>query len=138
MKWIKEIVTGGLICVAVNSHSGFYTNTAHSRANCMGFNESITWNWSEYHWWSVKSIHFLQKGRGPGTHEVNALMSYTWRAAAYDFWTDPAGSKADQYWVQGYHSYMAYDGSVVFDAYTQSGNCAIYDGWWDKNKANGE
>ena len=60
-------------------------------------------------------------------------MAYTWRAAAYDFFTDPAGPDAKNYWVQGYHFYMDYDGTYVYDAYTQAGDCAIYDGWWDRN-----
>ncbi len=104
----------------------------------MGFNESITWNWSEYHWWEVKSIHFQQKGSGPGTHQITDFMSYTWRSAAFDFWKDPAGGNADQYWVQGYHYLMRYDGVKVYDNYTQSGDCGGYNGWWDKQKANGE
>jgi hypothetical protein len=103
----------------------------------MGFNESITWNWSEYHWWEVESVHFRQKGNGPDTHKMIARMAYTWRAAALDFWKDPAGGNADQYWVQGYHYYMANNGSRVFDNYTQSGDCSGYDGWWDKDKARG-
>lgn len=138
MMYVRKITSCVLLSAITNAHAGWYANTAHSRANCMGFNESITWNWSEYHWWAVRSIHFKQKGTGPGTHPVNVFMSYTWRAAAFDFMKDPAGGNADQYWVQGYHWYMAYDSSVIFDAYTQAGNCAIYDGWWEKNKANGE
>jgi hypothetical protein len=59
-------------------------------------------------------------------------MAYTWRAAAFDFWKDPAGTYANQYWVQGYHFYLANDGSKVYDAYTDAGGCNIYDGWWDK------
>ena len=64
-------------------------------------------------------------------------MAYTWRAAALDFWKDPAGGNADQYWVQGYHYYMANNGNRVFDTYTQSSDCGGYNGWWDKEKARG-
>lgn len=138
MNAMQKFIGCLLSLATITTHAGFYANTAHSRANCMGFNESITWNWNEYHWWEVVSIHFRQKGNGPNTHKIKVPMTYTWRAAAFDFMADPAGPMADQYWVQGYHYFMAYDGSVVYDAYTQAGNCAIYDGWWDKNKANGE
>ena len=62
----------------------------------------------------------------------------TWRAAALDFWKDPAGGNADQYWIQGYHYVMANNGSRIFDNYTQSGDCGGYNGWWDKEKARGE
>lgn len=138
MRGIKKFIGVGLGIWAFNAHAGFYGNTAHSRGNCYGFNESITWNWSEYHWWEVRSIHFRQKGKGPDTHQITDFMSYTWRSAAFDFWKDPAGSNADQYWVQGYHYYMAYDGSKVYDNYTQSGDCSGYTGWWDKDKARGQ
>ena len=59
MKYIRKAAGCALLLVTVVSHAGFYGNTAHSRGNCMGFNESITWNWSEYHWWEVESVHFL-------------------------------------------------------------------------------
>jgi uncharacterized protein YaiE (UPF0345 family) len=139
MKCISKIAGIALLSATMSSHAGFWANTAHSRANCKGFNESITWNWNEYHWWEVKSIHFKQSGNGPDTHEVMSWMAYTWRAAAYDFWRDPAGPMANQYHVQGYHYYMAYNGSYVYDVYTDADGCNLYyDGWWDKNKANGE
>ncbi len=138
MMYVKKIAGCALLSLSVTAHAGFYANTAHSRGNCMGFNESITWNWSEYHWWEVESIHFRQKGDGPDTHRIKAWMAYTWRAAALDFWKDPAGYNADQYWVQGYHFYMDRNGIRVFDVYTQSGDCSGYDGWWDKQKARGE
>jgi hypothetical protein len=138
MKFLRITASAALLSLAANTHAGFYANTAHSRANCYGFNESITWNWSQYHWWKVVSIHFRQSGNGPFTHTITAPMAYTWRAAAYDLMKDPAGPYANQYWVQGYHYYMATNGAVIYDAYTDAGNCKIYDGWWDKNKANGQ
>ncbi len=130
----SKIAISLLLLINAPAHAGWNGNTAHSRANCLGFNESITWNWTESHWWEVKSIHFRQKGNGPNTHEILARMAYTWRAAAFDFWKDPAGPNADQYWVQGYHFYMDDYGAKIFDVYTQSGDCKLYDGWWDKNK----
>ncbi|MGC1183406.1 hypothetical protein [Legionella sp.] len=103
MKCFGKVIVCALLPASITANAGFYANTAHSRGNCMGFNESITWNWSEYHWWEVEAIHFRQKGSGPNTHRLKAWMAYTWRAAALDFWKDPAGGNADQYWVQGYH-----------------------------------
>lgn len=121
-----------LLFITTNSFAGFYETTVHSRANCLGFNESITWNGAQNHWWKVESIHFHQHGDGPDTHKKTAFMAYTWRAAAYDFGSDPAGSHADQYWVQGYHYYMDDWGRVIYSNYTEAGNCAIYNGWWDR------
>ena len=138
MKYLGKAMACALFSATLTAHAGFYGNTVHSRGNCIGFNESITWNWSEYHWWEVESIHFRQKGNGPNTHRLKAWMAYTWRAAALDFWKDPAGENADQYWAQGYHYYMGNNGNRVFDSYTQSGYCGGYNGWWDVDKAKGE
>ncbi len=132
----KMLLVWSLLFLSINANAGWYANTAHSRGNCFGFNESITWNWIEYHWWAVESIHFSIHGNGV-THMVTAPMSYTWRAAAFHVkeWEGPNGNN---WWVQGYHYLMNYNGAVVYDAYTQSGDCNLYDGWWDKNKARGE
>ncbi|MCX7114751.1 MAG: hypothetical protein NTW08_02405 [Gammaproteobacteria bacterium] len=119
-----------------SAYSGFYANTAHSRANCYGFNESITWNWSEYHWWQVKSIHLALHGDG-FNHEVNWPMSYTWRAAAYHA-NEWGGPMANNWHVQGYHWFMNHGGNVIYDTATEADDCKIYDGWWDKDKAKGE
>ncbi len=138
MMYKSKIISFALFALSVNANAGWYANTAHSRANCVGFNESITWNWSEYHWWEVRSTHFKQKGDGPDTHQRIAWMAYTWRSAALDYFTDPAGANLGNYWVQGYHFYLDNDGKKVYDAYTQAGDCAIYDGWWETHKAKGE
>lgn len=123
-----------LALLSFNTYSGWNANTAHSRANCYGFNESITWNWEEYHWWEVRSFHHKIRGDGPQDHNIIDFMRYTWRSAAYDFFKDPAGQNADWYQVQGYHFYMNDNGAKVYDAYTEARDCSIYDGWWDKNK----
>jgi hypothetical protein len=138
MKCLKKVVGVGLLAVSISANAGFYGNTAHSRGNCAGFNESITWNWSEYHWWKVDSMHWHQKGHGQGDHKVTAFMAYTWRSAAFDFMKDPSDQYPDQYRVEGYHFYMDYNGKVIYDVHTQSTDCGGYDGWWDKIKAKGE
>lgn len=124
-----------LIMIA-HAHAGWYASTAHSRANCYGFNESITWNWTEYHWWKVISLHFRVHGSG-FDHKTDAWMAYTWRAAAFHM-GEWEGDKANNWRVQGYHFYMRNDGVVIYDAYTQSVDCNMYDGWWDKPHARGE
>lgn len=115
-------------------HAGWYANTAHSRGNCFGFNESITWNWSEYHWWRVKSLHSYGSD---ASHMLDTYMGYTWRAAAFDMMVDKMPHYTE-WFIQGYHFYMQADGKVIYDVYTQSNNCSAYDGWWETNKAKGE
>lgn len=60
--------------------SGFFSTTSHSRANCLTFNESVTWNWTEQHWWRVQSLHTSARGE---RHMVDTQMAYTRRAAAF-------------------------------------------------------
>lgn len=138
MKLMGTMIGGALLAASIGANAGFYASTAHSRGNCAGFNESITWNWNESHWWEVKSLHIKKKGVGPGDHQIWIPMTYTWRAAAFDWGRDPINFTKDSYWVQGYHFYMAYNGKRIYDVYTQSGDCSGYDGWWDKHKANGQ
>jgi hypothetical protein len=118
-----------LIASSAASFAGWNGNTAHSRGNCLSFNESVTWNWQAYHNWEVRSIHFPTAGKGIA-HSVTDWMKYTWRSAAFDnrdmfqgFWK-----------VQGYHFYMDSYGQKIYDAYTESVDCSMYDGWWDRNK----
>ncbi len=127
-KLMIPVLLGALI--ASNSHSGFVSNTAHSRANCYGFNESITWNWTAYHWWRVKSLHLNKNGT---SHLIDTLMAYTWRSAAFHM-KEWEGPNRDNWRVQGYHFYMDNYGREVYDVYTDAKDCAIYDGWWDREK----
>lgn len=111
----------------VSSYAGFAANTAHSRANCFGFNESITWHYLEPHWWQVVSIH----SRNAGSHSMDTGMNYTWRAAALH--VGEITQLHDIWKVQGYHFYK--DCSTcnkIYDVYTEAIDCSIYDGWWDK------
>lgn len=123
----KKIIIGVvLLHITSFSYAGFFGNTAHSRANCLTFNESVTWNAQEHHWWRVKSLHTAERGQ---QHLVDTLMAYTWRAAAYH-----AGESKDLHnpWTaEGYHFYMdEQTGKVIYDVYTISTDCSAYDGWW--------
>ncbi len=111
-----------------NLHAGFAANTSHSRANCVGFNESITWHYLEPHWWQVVSIH----SRNAGRHDIDTGMNWTWRAAALHVGEI---TKLHDIWkVQGYHFYQdCATCRKVYDWYTEATDCSIYDGWWDKN-----
>jgi hypothetical protein len=130
---VKVVIKGTILGLSLLSQSvsaGFVSNTAHSRANCGGFNESITWNGSQSHWWRVLSIHFAIH-QFSNDHSIDTGMHYTWRAAAYHM-KEWGGKDNNNWWVQGYHYY--HDGNKeVYDNYTEACDCAIYDGWWDKN-----
>lgn len=126
-----------LLVFSCTTQAGFYANTAHSRANCYGFNESITWNWSEYHWWEVHSFHDCEREGECANHLIKIPMMYTWRCAAFHT-KEWEGPYADRWYVRGYHFYMDVNGRRIYDAYTSASNCAIYDGWWDYPNAKGE
>jgi len=123
----KLILSAILGAISLNSYAGLWASTAHSRSNCFGFNESITWNAHESHWWRVESVHFYKDG---SAHRINTGMNYTWRAAAYHTgeWEGP---QANNWHVQGYHFYRNDNGREIYDVFTDAFDCSPYDGWWD-------
>ena len=130
---MKRRVTGSVLSllldlICTTSHAGFFSTTAHSRANCLTFNESVTWNARESHWWRVKSLHTSAKG---ANHLVDTFMAYTQRAAAYHV-GESNKDLHDPWMAQGYHFYLDGQGREIYDAYTSSTDCSAYDGWWDK------
>ena len=123
----KKILLGTALSigVATSSHAGVFGVTAHSRANCFTFNESVTWYKDHYYWWRVKSLHQSDKGI---SHMVDTGMAYTWRAAAFHS-GEALGERTGQWFVQGFHFYMN-NGREIYDVYTSSSDCSAYDGWW--------
>lgn len=104
--------------------------TAHSRANCAGFNESITWHLNNAYWWRVESHHFPPGWSRP-LHILNTGTNHTWRAAAYHA-TEAYSSRGDKWWVNGFHFYYPDGTHERLDTMTSVGDCSIYDGWWDQ------
>lgn len=133
MKYFSKIVGILMLSTALTSHAGVVRPTAHSRANCGGFNESVTWHLGHSYWWRVESHHFIKEAPMPPTHILNTGTHHTWRAAAYHA-TEAYSSRGDKWWVVGYHFYHP-DGNVNkrerLDTTTQATDCNIYDGWWD-------
>lgn len=128
---MKIIILG--LCaelVSFNSWAGFSATTCHSRANCATFNESITWNYLEAHWWQVISTHTPRHG---APHVMDTGMHYTRRAAAVHV-GEATDVKNNPWKVQGMHFYQACSTcKKVYDYYTESVDCSGYNGWWDKS-----
>lgn len=120
------VISSAISLVATQSHAGLFGTTSHSRANCVTFNESVTWNAKESHWWRVKSLHTSEKG---ANHIVDTFMANTWRAAAYHS-GESNRDLHDPWMAQGYHFYLANNGKEIYDSYTSSTDCSAYDGWW--------
>ena len=118
-----------LLGITSSAGAGVAGPTAHSRANCAGFNESITWYlWNSY-WWRVESHHFPNNQATRPAHMLDTGTQFTWRAAAFHA-TEAYSSRGDTWFVNGFHFYYP-NGKERFDALTSASDCNIYDGWWD-------
>jgi hypothetical protein len=129
MKFMSKIIGCSLLSITVSAYAGFAAPTAHSRANCGGFNESVTWEFATYYWWRVESHHFLSISDLRPHHILNTGTNLTWRAAAYHS-TEGYSSRGDHWYVSGYHFYYP-NGREILDVVTMATDCDIYDGWWD-------
>ena len=117
---------------ANSSTAGIYSETFHSRANCVGFNESISWELGKSHWWRVESFHYASKTDTVPSHIIATEKALTWRSAAYHA-TESYSTHGDNWFVRGYHFSFPFgpNGLEWLQAYTTASGCNIYDGWWD-------
>jgi hypothetical protein len=129
MGFIKVFIGIALSVLLFTSNAGIIAPTAHSRANCIGFNESITWYLGHSYWWRVESHHYSSEHDTRPRHILNTGAHLTWRAAAYHA-TEAYSSRGDHWYVVGYHFFYP-NGREVLDTITKASNCNIYDGWWD-------
>ena len=118
-----------LFLASTVSFSGAVAPTAHGRANCGGFNESVTWHLGHSYWWRVESHHFLSIKEPYPVHVINTGKAYTWRAAAYHP-TEAYSSRGDHWYVVGYHFFYP-NGRERLDVVTMAVDCGLDSGWWD-------
>jgi len=123
-----KILTGLLVLLAVLGHSfaGVKLLTHHSRANCLGFNETVSWHAGHHYWFWVNSRHRFKNGKLD--HQTILGWINTWRAANYHW---PEGSSGGwtvegHHWMRNSQASMPYQVTQEFVA-----DCSIYDGWWD-------
>ena len=114
-----------LLVFSASSHGGVKELTWHSRANCVGFNESITWHLN--HSYKLKTYSFHQRTNDGAFHELRDGWRTTWRSAAYHATESYRGGA---YMVIGTH-WISRNGRPEKLGETVVGNCSIYDGWWD-------
>lgn len=129
MKSFVKIASPILMTLAMNSHAGISAPTAHSRANCGGFNESVTWHLGHSYWWRVESHHFLSMSHLTPHHILNTGTEKTWRCIAYHG-TEGYSSRGDHWYVVGYHFFYP-NGREVLDTKTMAADCGLEGGWWD-------
>ncbi|MBA2651477.1 MAG: hypothetical protein H0U73_04315 [Tatlockia sp.] len=115
--------------IASQSYAGFNALTHHSRANCAGFNESVTWWWNHPVSSRVESYHYNFGRINPNDnthHYILTSKTSSTRHAAYH----ATESYYGDYSVTGYH-YMYVNGQERCVQITGTTNCSQYDGWWD-------
>lgn len=134
-----------MVAGSISAYAGFDGLTAHSRANCLSMNESISWDATRNWDLRVESIHLLHKINGPikpnqgdriQRHVMvtgNKLDSHnmTWREAQFHF-NDPMPNLRYFWEVYGTHYRVEGRKLVVFEQ-TNAVNCNMYDGWWNKD-----
>ena len=111
-----------------NSYSAIDALSHHSRANCGGFNETVTW-WLGHSVLSrVESRHYPEclVGKDRNMHLVQTQKASSWRHAAYH----PTESYGGTYCVVGTH-FMYINGVEHLVQSESVTDCNIYDGWWD-------
>ena len=114
-----------LTVFAFEVQAGVIELTYHSRANCVGFNESISWHLGHSNLLKTYSDHIYNPTSS--AHEVVDNWRATWRSAAYHA---TESYKRDQYTVIGLH-WMEVAGTRKRITVTVVKDCSIYDGWWD-------
>jgi len=113
-----------LLALAVSdiANAGIHGLTHHSRANCAGFNETVSWHRGHEYWLWVVGRH----RSGKEDHQVIQGWDLTWRQAPLHF---PEGRGG---WsVEGHHWMKDNAGRPVEVANEVVYDCSIYDGWWD-------
>lgn len=132
---IKNLLTGIIITASLIfflsslSYAGFHGLTHHSRANCFGFNESVTW-------WAgnpvaayVVSTHYpyAKNGDTDTFHRLATPKLVSWRHPA--FHTNESYAFGT-YIVDGLHFMPDGGGRYILVWHSNSGDCSEYDGWW--------
>lgn len=121
---IKTLLVSLILIYSVAT-AGMNGLTFHSRANCGGFNESISWNAKGSHRMETESYHFY-----PGSHTqyhfIKDAMKMTWRSAAYHMYE---GYEKQGWHVVGHHI-MPIKNKPVIVQFTIADDCRFYDGWW--------
>lgn len=113
------------LTMSLNANAGLHALTYHSRANCQGFNETVSWHaWHNYWFWTVSRHRHKKKGID---HQIVANWSNTWRSAAYHA-TEGYGN----WTVEGHHWVKQNEFGMPYEVTNEFvGDCSIYDGWWD-------
>lgn len=128
-------IVSAMLMLSTVAHSGAKDLTWHSRANCSGFNESITWHLG--HSYDLRTISYhdntfndnYDHGLVAPNTDPESGVTYinTWRSAAYHA---KEAYYNHEYKVHGRH-WIRENRRVYKLGETWAEDCNIYDGWWD-------
>lgn len=130
----RIILLSATLIVNTATHAGLHGLTHHSRANCFGFNESVSW-WKGHNFKAyVVSEHFKygneEDTSRPGSyHTIRTIPGITWRHAA--FHSHEGYSPLTNYLVKGWHYMYDESNRPSLVMISPARNCSAYDGWWD-------
>lgn len=126
MEYFKYVIL--ISSIASTSHAGLYAPTMHSRANCNGINESVTWQANVPHNWRVDSYHWESNQNSKKEHIKSTKWAWTTIAIGYCL-TEPPPKESPMWIVGGYHYKFNHDDQRL-EASTEAIDCNVYDGWW--------
>lgn len=126
---MKKIIGAIFLFCMSNGYAGFWAFTMHSRANCVGFNESVSWHFGHSYMLMTYSNHSSTKPSNWWKCRINTPFENTWRSAAYHY---AEGLEGDEWTSIGSHYTKNAQGNVVLLMQTEGTDCSGYDGWWDK------
>jgi len=116
------------LCIAglsISAHAAVNGISHHSRANCGGFNESVSWDLLHAHWFWVDSNHY-NATTGDILCSMVSDWQNTWRNAQYH-----AAEGYGGWGVEGWHWMPDSRGAPVLQQHEVVYDCSIYDGWWN-------
>ncbi len=123
----KAILSLLFICIWTSANAAVNILTHHSRANCGGFNESISWELN-HNWWLFVSSQHINIQTGAVIHVLSSGWQLTWRNAMYHY---PEPSWGWAWRVHGQHYMLMSNGQGFLAAEEDVSDCSIYDGWWN-------
>lgn len=132
MKKSLLCIIPAILVTTSHAYAGIDGLTWHSRANCIGINESITWHLGHSYALSTDSFHYSGKelkDQKP-KHKLQTGWQTTWRSA-------------DVHWTEGHGGWRVAGDHYIMDEKTKKPtmlgdtyavDCNLYDGWWDTDK----
>lgn len=125
---MKRIIFLLLCFSAIPVHAAINGFSVHSRANCLGFNESISWD-ATHIWLLATTSYHENNDDHRKSHEMRDDARWTkWSNA---FHSNESYNPRGPYMVTGNHWRHYTDNTFHKEGWERVSNCSIYNGWWE-------